>query len=169
MKRCIHKDELWNSRALENLTTLMSPPGLKQLICTNIRWRCLEVVHWNLDRPLREGVKYCLADFSAKGIKGCCRKIRIASPLYIKSATLFPESINPQGLKMVYFFALNKVRMDQIKIKKDLVKSKTMCKNKKLSGLVLLVRELVRLLHGDRLDLRDPRGEEQVQVWALSR
>ena len=70
---------------------------------------------------------------------------------------------------MVYFFALNKVRMDQIKIKKDLVKSKTMCKNKKLSGLVLLVRELVRLLHGDRLDLRDPRGEEQVQVWALSR
>ena len=69
---------------------------------------------------------------------------------------------------MVYFFALNKVRMDQIKIKKDPVKFKTMCKNKKLSGLVLLVRELVRLLHGDRLHLRDPRREEHVQVRALS-
>ena len=36
-KRCIHEDELLISRALETLTTLMSPPGLKQLICINIR------------------------------------------------------------------------------------------------------------------------------------
>lgn len=37
MKRCIYRDELSISRALETLTTLMSPPGLKQLICINIR------------------------------------------------------------------------------------------------------------------------------------
>ena len=97
------------------------------------------------------------------------QKIRIAPlpPLH-KVRFFVPRKYQPTRAKNGVFLELNQVRMDQIKIKKDPVKFKTMCKNKKLSGLVLLVRELVRLLYGGRLHLRDPRREERVQVWALS-